>query len=244
MNQINNEELSWLGWLKSIFPPTVGPIWSLDDPGPTIFPFLKKITKRIKHLKRKIWIFERYNIYIEDLSIEIPEIQSNCLFKKASVDDIPLVINQFSEHFGKNAASELENRIINGEILIIGYQNKESDSICYLCWLSQKDPFFVALARTKSLQHAICIYRILVPVKYRSQGIGRAGRFFSRSLLRQLGYNTRISFVRDNNIAAHKMTEKDGVKSQEQLWRIKLFNRQFFRHIAKENQDKRAKVSN
>ena len=55
MNQINNEELSWLGWLKSIFPPTVGPLWSLDDPGPTIFPFLKKITKRIKHLKRKMF---------------------------------------------------------------------------------------------------------------------------------------------------------------------------------------------
>lgn len=244
INQINNGQLSWLGWLKSIFPPTVGPIWSLDDLTPSIFPYLKKIGEKIKRVKRKIWLFERYDIYVEDLSIDIPEIKFDCFFKKASADDIPFIINQFSEHFGENAGSELENRITNGEILIVGYKNKESDSICFLSWLSQKDPFFVALARTKSLQHAICIYRILVPVKYRGQGIGRAGRFFSRSLLRNLGYKTRISFVKDNNIAARKMTERDGAKPQEQLRRIKLFNQQFLRQVTKKNQDKRAKVSN
>jgi len=100
------------------------------------------------------------------------------------------------------------------------------------------------LTQIENLKQAICIHRVLVPDKYRGQGIGRTGRLYSRSLLRNLGYETRIAFVRDNNIAARKMVERTGAKSQGQLWRIKLFNRQFFRKVTKGNQDKNLQGSN
>jgi predicted ATP-grasp superfamily ATP-dependent carboligase len=44
-NQIQKGELSWAGWLKSLMPPVVGPIWSLDDPMPFLSPYLKKILR-------------------------------------------------------------------------------------------------------------------------------------------------------------------------------------------------------
>ena len=83
MTQIGHGELSKIKWLKSLRPPVVGPVWSLEDPGPAIFPFLKKIAKRINRLKKKVWIFEKYDIYVEDLSIDTPPVQSDCLFKKS-----------------------------------------------------------------------------------------------------------------------------------------------------------------
>ena len=66
MNQIRNGELSWSEWLNSLRPPVVGPIWSLDDPGPAIFPFMKKVTKRFNRLIRKI-VITSYSIHYTKL---------------------------------------------------------------------------------------------------------------------------------------------------------------------------------
>lgn len=45
--QIQKGELSWGGWFKSMMPPVVGPVWSLDDPMPFLSPYLKKTLRKL-----------------------------------------------------------------------------------------------------------------------------------------------------------------------------------------------------
>jgi predicted ATP-grasp superfamily ATP-dependent carboligase len=47
MHQIKNKELSWFDWFKSVIPPNVGPIWSIDDPAPFFMPYIKSFTMKL-----------------------------------------------------------------------------------------------------------------------------------------------------------------------------------------------------
>ena len=196
----------------------------------------KNITKSFQHAwklirryKRKIWLFERFDIYIGELYEPLPFFKSDISFKRGTVEDIPSVAEQYSSHFGVDSEKILSNRLSHGEILIIGYPKKEEKTICYISWLKKTDPFFKAIIQSKNFKNTIGVYRTLVAEKYRKMGIGKAGKIFSQKIALDLGYNKIISFVRKNNTASQRMNKRLGLKPQGQLIRLIIFKRQFLK---------------
>lgn len=190
---------------------------------------VRYIWKRVCKFRRKIWLFESYNIYIANLSGEINLLKKDVFFKQGTIEDIPFVAEQFSSHFGLDAEKVLLNRLRGNEILIVGYMGENSKEICYLSWLSENDPFFKAANRIKNIKNGICTYRTLVPIQFRKMGIAIAGKTFAMRLAFQLGYQKLFSFVEKRNIASNRMNYSLGLKPQGQLMRLILLKRQFLK---------------
>lgn len=190
---------------------------------------IENFWKRVCKIRRKIWLFEIYNIYIANLSEEINRLQKDAFFKQGTIEDIPFVAKQFSSHFGFNAEKVLLSRLGTNEILIVGYMGQNSKEICYLSWLSETDSFFNAANRIKNIKNAVCTYRTLVPIQFRKMGIAVAGKTFAMKLAFQLDYQKLFSFVEKRNVTSNRMNESLGLKSQGQLLRLIIFKRQFLK---------------
>ena len=109
---------------------------------------LKVVKKKI----RKLWLYERFEIYTKHLtpSNQEKDKNNNFYFKVATHEDIPMVVKQFGKHYGNDPAKEILTRFNSGEILLLGLTESNSPTICFLSWLSEKEPFFLELKKKKN----------------------------------------------------------------------------------------------
>ena len=237
--QINNGELTWSDWLWSIRPPVTGAIFSFDDLGPLVMHFFKRLKRKLKttqvhdHYKmvkkklRKIFLFEKYIIFSRDLrSNPIEKTLENLKFREATIEDLPLIAEQFSEHFGSNPVEEIENRLSSGEILVVGSFTDSQDQICYLAWLSKKDSFFKSTEKIKKLSDSICLYRILVPQSFRNKGIGKFAFSYIENKVFDLGLTEILAYVFTSNGPSLSIFKKSNWSEIGYLYRIVIFNKE------------------
>lgn len=189
--------------------------------------------KAIKKRFRKIWLYEIFDIYIKHLQhTNYGKGKKNQFyFKVATNEDIQMVANQFGKHYGNDPAKELLNRFNSGDVLLLGLTESYPPIICFLSWLSEKEPLFLEAKRKKMLKNAVYSYRTLVPSKYRQMGLGKRGIAFAEKIAGDLGYEKIVGFVREDNLASKKMLESRGWIVDGKLLRRVILGRGFLKVI-------------
>ncbi|MBW2184952.1 MAG: GNAT family N-acetyltransferase [Deltaproteobacteria bacterium] len=187
---------------------------------------LRRIVDIFLKSRRYIWLYEKYEIYSKDIVSFSSGENEKFIFRQAKDEDISLVAEQFSSHFGDDASESLLQRISTGEILLLGFLKENSQTICFLSWISEIDSLFLESKKVKSLERSVCIYKVLVPQEFRNMKVGRAGIEFVERISHDLGYNEILGYVLFDNIASKKMFEKSGWNVVGELRKFILFGRQ------------------
>jgi predicted ATP-grasp superfamily ATP-dependent carboligase/GNAT superfamily N-acetyltransferase len=234
--QLKNGDISFLGWIKSIRPPATGAIFAMDDP----FPFVVKIYRRllrisgkiVKVLKkkvRKLILFEKYLI-LSKKTEPVGEIDNEKLFfRQATKDDAINIALQYGDHFGKNAAEEINHRLSSGEVLIVGSFSSDFDDICYLAWLSRNDSFYKAASEALNSKKSICLYRIYVPDSHRNKGIGKYALSYIEKTFLTDNYEEILAFVHVANSPSMAMFKKREWGTLGSLYRLRLLGKELIR---------------
>jgi GNAT superfamily N-acetyltransferase len=184
----------------------------------------------IKKYIRKIWLREKYFLYVKKLS-EKKNIEKIILFKEAKNEDLHAVAEQFKSHFGENAFEYLSGKINSDEILLIGYENLNSDKICFLSWLSEKEKALITFKKKRVCSKVIFSFRTLVPPEYRNMKVGRLGIIFAQEVALKKGYKEVWGIVKNDNIASQKMLESLGWYKDGNLLRKVFLRKEFFRVV-------------
>jgi len=242
----NKGELSFMAWLLSIRPPVTWAIFSLDDPSPIIMGLFSRVKRKlgslikkgtfktIKKKFRKIFLFEKYIIFSRDLK-KIPSENKleNLYFREPTVEDIMLIAEQFSEHFGSSPVREITHRLSSGEMLVAGSFLDNPKNICYLAWLSKKDTFFRSTEKVKDLSKSICLYRIYVPKSHRNKGIGKFAFSYIENKIFNLGCTEILAYVSVNNGPSLNIFRKSDWGESGILYRLVLFGKEFTKSFIK-----------
>ncbi|ACN15091.1 hypothetical protein HRM2_19900 [Desulforapulum autotrophicum HRM2] len=180
-----------------------------------------------KHI-RKIWLREKYHFYVKKLS-KSNFVEKTILFKEAKNEDLSAVAVQFKSHFGENGFEYLSGKINSGEILLIGYENLNSDKICFVSWLSEKEKALIEFKKKRSSQNVVFSFRTLVPPEYRNIKVGRRGIGFAQEVALRKGYKEIWGIVKNDNLASQKMLESLGWYKDGNLLRKVVLKKEFFR---------------
>jgi len=170
----------------------------------------------LRKLWRRLWLREHYFIYIKQLFNTSNRYRPliGLVFRKALEEDIPKVITQFASHYGNDGEKVLSHRLASGERLLLGFTESDCQTICFLSWLSETDPSFLAAADAARLNEGVCCCGALVPLQFRRMGVGRAGIAYAEQQALDEGYKEVWGFVLTHNDASKKMFER-------QAWGIK-----------------------
>ncbi len=228
-------DLSFWGWIKSICPPVTGAIFAMDDPLPFLVKFYRKlkfkerIKKNVKKNARKLILFEKYLVFSKRKG-SVDEINNEKLFfRQAAKNDAANIALQYGEHFRANPEEEISQRLLDGEILLIGSFSSDFDNICYMAWLSCKDSFFKATSRVLNLDNSICLYRIYVPDSHRNKGIGKYGLSYIEKDFLTNDYEKMLAFVHVANSPSLAMFRKSAWDNIGSLYRFKLLGKEFIK---------------
>lgn len=153
------------------------------------------------------------------------------VFRKAIEEDIPKVINQFDSHYGNDGDKVLSHRIASGDRLLLGFMENDCQTICFLSWLSEKDPSFLAVKDPAILNEAVCLCRVLVPKQFRGMGVGREGIAYAEQLAFEEGYKEIWGFVLVNNEASKRMFESQSWDSKAGLIKRVFCGHKYY-HVA------------
>lgn len=238
---IGKKEITTFDWVLSLLVPVRWSIWRFYDPAPYLRFYLRKITKKIdktfnivldfcEFVKKKIHRFifsKKYNVYQKKLNVNTNPVFDKFYFKLAKNEDISLVARQFASHFNNDPVSQLDKKISSGEKLILGFMKGDTD-ICFVAWVSDIDYLFKNTPMEVRKNKSLCLYKILVPEKYRKLKVGTCGVEFIEWYFSTCSYEFLYAYVLLGNKASNRMFEKLKWDRVATIKHIRLFFRDKF----------------